>query len=133
MQHIKMTIQKVTINNRTLATTILFCGLVGLYFIPHDFLFYNSPTLCIHKRLFGFDCPGCGMTRALYALMHLDFKTALHFNFAVFALFPLLTTEIVLGLRYSQRLFKIRTVFYFLLCLTLILIYLIRIFNQINY
>jgi hypothetical protein len=125
-----MTIQQTNISTKTIATIILLCGLVGLYFIPHDFLFNSSPTLCIHKRLLGFDCPGCGMTRALYSFIHLDFKTAIYFNFGVLVLFPLFMTEIALGFKYTKGLFKIRTVLYYLLCIALSIIYIERIFNQ---
>ena len=125
-----MTLQQ-TINSKTLATTILLCGLVGLYFIPHAFLFNNSQTLCIHKRMLGFDCPGCGMTRALYSFLHLDFNTALHLNYGVFALAPLLITEIGLGIQFNKGLFKLKKTLYYILCLALLTIYISRIYTQI--
>src|SRR5277367_6162795 len=47
--------------------------------------FFNPAThhfypVCQFHRLTGLNCPGCGMTRALYALLHGDFITALHDN-----------------------------------------------------
>ena len=52
--------------------------------------FFNPAThrffpVCQFHRLTGLDCPGCGMTRALYALLHGDLTTALHDN-ALFVL-----------------------------------------------
>jgi hypothetical protein len=126
-----MTTSETIILSRKLASAILLCGMAGLYFIPHDFLFNTAPTLCIHKRLLGFDCPGCGMTRALYSLLHLDFRTALHFNFGVFVLLPLFITEIILGLYYNGKLFQIKKVLYYLLCISLTTIYILRIINQV--
>jgi hypothetical protein len=41
--------------------------------------------VCQFHRLTGLNCPGCGMTRALYALLHGDFLTALRDN-ALFVL-----------------------------------------------
>ncbi|WP_241665668.1 DUF2752 domain-containing protein [Prescottella subtropica] len=35
---------------------------------------------CPTKTLFGIDCPGCGGTRMLYSLLHLDISAALRFN-----------------------------------------------------
>jgi len=35
---------------------------------------------CQFHRLTGLNCPGCGMTRAAYALLHGEFLTALHDN-----------------------------------------------------
>ncbi|HEY9254807.1 MAG TPA: DUF2752 domain-containing protein [Stenotrophomonas sp.] len=41
----------------------------------------GSPFLpCLFRALTGFYCPGCGMTRALHALLHLDLGTALRMN-----------------------------------------------------
>ncbi len=41
---------------------------------------------CPFQHLFGLSCPGCGMTRALWSLVTLDFAAAWHFHPAVFAL-----------------------------------------------
>jgi hypothetical protein len=35
---------------------------------------------CPTYTLFGILCPGCGASRMLYSLVHLDFPSALHFN-----------------------------------------------------
>jgi len=49
-------------------------------------VFFFDPTthhfypVCQFHRLTGLNCPGCGMTRALYALLHGDFVTALQDN-----------------------------------------------------
>jgi hypothetical protein len=39
---------------------------------------------CLFKILFGFECPGCGMTRALAAIFHGDFLRAIELNFIAF-------------------------------------------------
>lgn len=36
--------------------------------------------VCPTKALFGIDCPGCGSTRMLYSLLHLDLVDALRYN-----------------------------------------------------
>jgi hypothetical protein len=46
---------------------------VLFFFNPSQYHFY--PTCAFH-RLTGLNCPGCGMTRALYALLHGDIRTA---------------------------------------------------------
>ena len=36
--------------------------------------------VCLFHPLTGLNCPGCGMTRSLYALLHGDFRLALKDN-----------------------------------------------------
>ena len=42
------------------------------------------PTICLWKRLTGFECFGCGMGRALIAAFSGDFLSALHYHRLVF-------------------------------------------------
>ncbi len=44
---------------------------------------------CVFRRTTGFMCPGCGATRMFISLAKLDFKSAFHYNSALFVLFPL--------------------------------------------
>jgi len=46
---------------------------------------------CLHKKLFGFDCPGCGGQRALVMLLHGDFTEA-------FFMYPAIYPLVLLGL-----------------------------------
>jgi hypothetical protein len=41
---------------------------------------------CFFKQVTGFDCPGCGSTRALHALLHGRVAEAFRFNPLLFAL-----------------------------------------------
>ncbi len=43
---------------------------------------------CPFKAMTGWDCPGCGMTRAAYALMHLDPVAAASHNLLFVIAFP---------------------------------------------
>ncbi|HEV2692107.1 MAG TPA: DUF2752 domain-containing protein [Verrucomicrobiae bacterium] len=73
------------------------------------FVFFFNPTthnfypVCQFHRLTGLNCPGCGMTRALYALLHGDFSTALRDNaLLVLAIPALIARAFWLALRKSQ-------------------------------
>lgn len=39
-------------------------------------LFYRCPA----KKIFGIDCPGCGLTRACLSALRLDFRTAFEYH-----------------------------------------------------
>jgi len=48
------------------------------------------PSLCLIKSIFGGECPGCGMARALAYLLHGDLPGALHSNPLALMVLPLL-------------------------------------------
>ena len=52
-------------------TAIYLCGVAGMYLL-------RIP--CIYQRLFGMDCIGCGMTRALLSVLRLDFYAAFSYH-----------------------------------------------------
>ena len=56
-------------------------------------LFYRCPT----SLFFGFDCPGCGVTRAFLAALRLDFSAAFDYH----PLFLLLGVEVFYWLFYE--------------------------------
>jgi hypothetical protein len=64
----------------------LLAGLGVLYsFSPTEHAFYpRCPFFAVTHLL----CPGCGGTRAVYQLLHLHLREALHYNALVTAFFP---------------------------------------------
>jgi hypothetical protein len=65
----------------------LLLGCAVLYrFSPQDYHFY---PLCPFYAVTHLWCPGCGGTRALYHLLHLNFADALHYNALVAVAAPL--------------------------------------------
>lgn len=75
---------KISRVNPNLWFTAAILGLTGIGGLA--VLFFFNPTtnhfypVCLFHQLTGLNCPGCGMTRALYALLHGDFSTALRDN-----------------------------------------------------
>jgi hypothetical protein len=118
-------------NTRKISMLFLCIGLIGLIFIPTGFL-ATLPSVCLHQFLLGFDCPGCGMTSALYAILHLRFSAALNFNFGVYALIPVFALEIYQWLRFSEKLNPVKKLFYYLLYLSLATNYIYKFINFIN-
>ena len=60
-----------------LAVAFLALGGILYFFNPSTHHFYPE---CQFHRLTGLNCPGCGMTRAVYALLHGEFATAMRDN-----------------------------------------------------
>ena len=61
-------------------------GLVFLYFVsPFIHAFYPR---CLFYETTHWLCPGCGGTRALYELLHLNLRSAMHFNALVTIVAP---------------------------------------------
>jgi hypothetical protein len=47
---------------------------------------------CLNKKLFGFDCMGCGMQRSIALIFHGDFVAALYMYPAIYTLILLFGT-----------------------------------------
>lgn len=59
------------------SAVVLGLGVVIFFFNPTTHAFY---PVCQFHRLTGLNCPGCGATRAVYALLHGHFLSALRDN-----------------------------------------------------
>jgi hypothetical protein len=65
---------------------IAFAAAILLRFPPERYGFYPQ---CPFHQLFNLQCPGCGTTRALVAMLHGDIAAAIHFNALAATFFPL--------------------------------------------
>jgi hypothetical protein len=70
-------------STKNLSTFLLIFSLLFVFFLPKEILFQNSPKFCLHHLLLHFDCPGCGMTRALHSFLHGEFQLAVFYNYAI--------------------------------------------------
>lgn len=61
--------------------TVLIC-------LPADY-FDHGKSVCLSVTFFDMECYGCGMTRAIHHLIHLDFHAAWGFNRLSFIVLPL--------------------------------------------
>ena len=70
-----------------LFSVVIAVGAVFFLFNPSTTAFYPK---CLFHEMTGLYCPGCGSTRALYCLMHGEFREALCDNALVVLVLPLL-------------------------------------------
>lgn len=66
------------------------------------------PESCASRRITGYDCPGCGLTRSFISISHGQFQRAWEFNATSFVLYPFCAIQIPwsllqLYLLYSRR------------------------------
>jgi hypothetical protein len=81
---------------------LLLGGVFILWCMPLS-LIDNGMTLCIIKNATGHTCPGCGMTRAFFHLLHGDISTAYHYNWRIFIVLPILVGVAIQFLRRHIR------------------------------
>jgi hypothetical protein len=74
----------------------------ALYFVSLNFL-NQQHSICLFKNIFGKECYGCGITRAVISVIQFNFTAAWHYNKLVVAVFPLL---LYLWAKYLLQIFK---------------------------
>lgn len=61
----------------------------ALYFVSVDWL-NEQHSICLFKTIFGRECYGCGITRAVLSAIHFDFAGAYGYHKAVVLVYPIL-------------------------------------------
>jgi len=99
----------ICLKNKKLLSKIKSIGLlllpVVLYFVPIDRL-NNLHSICIFKNIFGRECYGCGITRAVLSAIQFNFENAYHYSKFVVFVFPLL---VYLWTKMLWQLFELKT------------------------
>ena len=72
---------------KVIRTALILFGIGALYAVAVSITGVGIP--CPIHLVTGLDCPGCGVSRMLMALLRLDFKAAFGYNAAILCLLPL--------------------------------------------
>ena len=119
-------------NNQSIRLLALFVLVLVVALMPREILFDKTHVVCIHYYLLGFQCPLCGMTRAVHEFTHLQFASAINYN-AVVALLPLyLITDIATIFFKQIWLVQVRKAVVILIIAGLVLLYIFRIVHHFN-
>lgn len=98
-------------------------------FIVLVYIYFNDPSEkpfvpCMFYELTGLKCPGCGITRSIYSLMHFKFIEAIKFN--VFFILSLIAAIIVCILKLKNNKFKIKLNWAYIYVVFVFLFWIIR-------
>ncbi len=105
-------------------------AILCFYFMPQN-LFESSlnDSHCIHQKIFSKPCPGCGITRATYHVLHFDFKEAIEYNPSIIFLIIALFSEVLYRLSDAIKSIVIfRILAYSTFCISLFVVYIYRLF-----
>ncbi len=87
---------------------------------------------CLNKRIFGIDCPGCGIQRSVALLFQGDFVGAFHMYPAIYPLFMLLFILVLSVLFKNKILIKLKIFFMIASVVTVLINYILKITNIIH-
>ena len=92
---------------------------------PEDYM-----ITCLNKKLFGFECLGCGGQRAVSFLLHGEFVAAFKMYPAIFTLIPLFIVifiSIFFKFKYSTKIINTLAI---ISIITIIVSFIIKLINQ---
>jgi len=111
--------------DRIVLIIIILAGSVFIYFfMPWINL---HPDACIHRKITGIGCPLCGMTHAVYELLHFRFWNAFQYNQAIPFMIVWFGMECLILINPSQLILKMRKASLILFLASLGLVYAFRI------
>lgn len=97
------------------ATNLRLISMLALPFLLSifalDIFDESSQTLCIFCRLTSYECYGCGMGRAIVALLRGNIAAALSYNRLVLVVAPLFVCEYFTLLRSHYRVWSVKITF----------------------
>jgi len=115
--------------NQFIRLSAIFIVWMIVMLMPREVLFDDTQFVCIHKYLLGFECPLCGMTRAVYQFSHFKFISAVNYNFVVIFLPLYLVFDIGTIFNPQGWMTIVRKSILILIIVSLVLLYAYRIVN----
>jgi hypothetical protein len=82
-------------------------GIGGLLYLKVWLPVTSIGVPCVFHELTGFNCPGCGITRATLSLLTLDFYQAFRYNPLLLLIVPLYLTYTMANKKQMKRISKV--------------------------
>ncbi len=107
--------------------TLIILLLISYYYLNK---YFHIGIPCLFYKITSFKCPGCGITRMLFSILKLDFKSAFFYNPVVFILFPFIIFYIIyqeyIYITKQNNKLKIPNFIYYLIIFVLIIFGILR-------
>lgn len=87
---------------------------------------FGKNDLCMFRQIFDIPCPGCGMSRSFYYLLHADIEKCLYYNRSGIVLAPVVLIEIIQKVCRKDIIEGIRNYLHLFFVLTLLTNYIIK-------
>ncbi len=78
--------------NKNLVRFLFLISIPLIALIGGDIELDGKPTICLFNNILDRECLGCGITKAILSLIKGQLNQAVHYNFSVIFVFPILLT-----------------------------------------
>lgn len=82
----KAKIKKSILYFRIIRVLLYTMTIIALIVIPLEYI--QGRSFCIFYNAFSIKCPGCGLTRAFFNMVHLNITAAINYNKLIIFIFP---------------------------------------------
>ncbi|MFN8241614.1 MAG: DUF2752 domain-containing protein [Bacteroidales bacterium] len=111
---------------------LIVSAVIILVVLPSDLLFSHGVSLCAFRNITAIDCPLCGMTRASYNIIRLDFQSAIIYNPVSLLLPFLLVAEIWKDIRRSRGAIMARNILLIITSAGLTILFIVRLIEALS-
>lgn len=124
---VKKKVTRISVNNY-LQCTIMIIFVSVLYLLPERIFAspFGTSDLCMLRQIFDIPCPGCGMTRSFYYLLHAEIEKSMYYNPSGVFLAPVFLIEIIRKVTKSSIIENIRNRLHLFFLLILLTNYIIK-------
>lgn len=124
---VKKNVTRISLN-KYFQCSIMIIFVSVLYLLPERIFAspFGTSDLCMLRQIFDIPCPGCGMTRSFYYLLHADIEKSMHYNKSGIFIVPILLIEMIRKIKKEAIIEAIRNYLHLFFLLILLINYIIK-------